>query len=206
MEEKGYKEDSTKGKSILSPRNYKGDVNAQAWLDSRVLATLSNWLEADGRRTRYISECIRIPLEILVDHLVRTNQVERIEDTAKARRLLSNRYQIDLNRGNKGRKNELHNRILSDKRMVIEHDKRLQDIQRPMDLPKNSEIEELTRRAVEAMKGPDKSQTPEEVVKLAKEQGSVIVKEGMTEEELLEKERKSLEHEMEIFDSFEKDH
>lgn len=197
-EETEYKEDSTKGKSILQPMNYKGDVNAQAWIDSRVLATLSNWLERDGNRTKYLSDCVKRPLIALVEYLVNAGQVEMIEDTGKARRLLIARYGVELNRGNKGRKNELHNRIVSDKRAVLkENDHRFNDVERPVDYKKDDpRAAELARQAegkYKEMFG-DRQQTVGEVLELAKNDpnvkfNSASVREGMTEEEFEERQR-----------------
>ena len=45
FKEREYKEDSTRGSSLINPLNYKGDVLVQVWVDSRVLATLCRWLD-----------------------------------------------------------------------------------------------------------------------------------------------------------------
>ena len=70
-----YKEDSTKGNSLINPLNYKGDVLVQVWVDSRVLATLCGWLDDKGTYTRYMSQVVRRPLEVLVDLLDRKSVV-----------------------------------------------------------------------------------------------------------------------------------
>lgn len=108
--------DSTRGKSGLDPVNYKGDVLVQVWIDSRVLATLSSWLENLNEYPRFMSEVVRRPLEVLVEHLINKGEVAMIDDTATARRMLQGRYRINLNKGDRGGKNVLHNHILSDRR------------------------------------------------------------------------------------------
>ncbi len=114
-----YKEDSTKGASILKPINYKGDILTQCWIDSRILATLNNWLEANGYRPRSLSDLVRRPLEVLVEHLVSSGQAKMIEDTNDARNMLQAMYRIKLNRGGRGGKNILHNQILTDERKEL---------------------------------------------------------------------------------------
>jgi hypothetical protein len=111
-----YKEDSTKGNSIVKPLNYKGDMLTQTWVDSRVLATLSKWLIDNGYYPRSLSDVARRPLEILVEFLSESGKVEMVQTTHEAREHLSNRYRVNLNRGGRGQKNVLHNQILSDKR------------------------------------------------------------------------------------------
>ena len=69
-----YKEDSTKGAALMKPKTYKGDVIVQVWMNSRVLATLSAWLDSEGNYTRFMSEVVRESLTILCDHLVANNK------------------------------------------------------------------------------------------------------------------------------------
>ena len=45
-----HTEDTTRGNSRIDPVNYKGDVLTQAWIDSRVLATLMIWMDGEGVR------------------------------------------------------------------------------------------------------------------------------------------------------------
>lgn len=111
-----YKGDSTRGKSKIEPINYKGDVIVQVWLDSRILATLDRWLDEHGDRVKFLSEVVKRPLEMAVESLVDRGEVEMIEDTGEARYLLSERFKINLNRGERGKKNLLHNIVLSDRR------------------------------------------------------------------------------------------
>ena len=106
--------DSTRGKSpVRDPRNYKGDAYVQVWMDSRVLATLSEWLDAEGRYTRFMSEVVKIPMGILVDYLVESGEINKVDDTSKARELLQRKYRVNLNPYDRGRKNEQHNMLLS---------------------------------------------------------------------------------------------
>jgi len=112
----GYLEDSTKGSSHMNPVNYKGDVLVQVWMDSRVIATLSNWIESKGLRPRFMSEVIRDPLMMLVDLITENGEVELVDNTAIARDLLQAKYRINLNRGGRGKKNALHNSILTGRR------------------------------------------------------------------------------------------
>jgi len=136
MKEKIYKEDTTKGSSIINPLNYKGDVLVQVWLDSRVLATLSQWLENHGTYTNHLSQTVRRPLEILVDLLINSGDANLIDNTVEARNLLNRRYGIDLNRGGRGTKNIMHNIALSIKREdlaeSVEKEKRVDDVNRPL--------------------------------------------------------------------------
>ncbi len=148
MKDKDYKVDSTRGMSLLNPQNYKGDVLVQVWIDSRVLATLCNWMDSNGSYSRFMSQVVKRPLEILVNHLVENGEVVMNDDTAKARELLERRFEINLNRGNRGNKNKMHNLTLSDRRGEISERlnvKRVDDIYIPMD--DHDSIEELTRKA-----------------------------------------------------------
>ena len=106
--------DSTRGNSpVKDPRNYKGDAYVQVWMDSRVLATLSEWLDAEGRYTRFMSEVVKIPMGILVDYLVESGEINKVDDTGDARELLQRKYRVNLNPYDRGRKNEQHNMLLS---------------------------------------------------------------------------------------------
>jgi hypothetical protein len=160
-----YKEDSTKGNSIINPLNYKGDVLVQVWVDSRVLATLSRWLEDHGTYTVHMSQVVRRPLEVLVDLLVNSGDATLIDSTIDARELLSRRYGVDLNRGGRGTKNIMHNMTLSMRREDIaeaaEKDKRIYDVNRPLRTNQNAailaKVEEAKRKYKELY--PDNSQT-----------------------------------------------
>jgi hypothetical protein len=113
------KENSTKGTALVNPITYKGDVLVQVWCDSRVLATLVRWLEEDGVFPRFMSQVVRRPLEILAAHVVDEGEVEMVDDTAEARGMLERRFGVKLNKGGRGKRNELHNKVLSTKRGAI---------------------------------------------------------------------------------------
>lgn len=113
-----YIEDSTKGKSLMLPKSYKGDVVVQMWIDSRILATLSNWLDKQGNYTRFMSEVVKDSLEILVNHLVEDG-IELVDDTIYARQLLEMKYRINLNKGDRGSRNVQHNVALSNSRKAL---------------------------------------------------------------------------------------
>jgi len=114
-----YKEDSTKGGARMQPLNYKGDVLTQVWVDGRILATLSRWLEKNDYYPRSMSEVVREPLRILVETLVDNGHIEMVEDTIEAREHLQRRFRVDLSRGGRGIRNQLHNQILSEERKEL---------------------------------------------------------------------------------------
>lgn len=111
--------DSTRGKSVIDPVDYKGDALVQVWIDSRVLATLSIWLDGEGDPTRFLSEVVKVPLSALVELLVGQGDVELVDDTAEARAMLRRKYRVNLNPQGRGGKNVLHNVVLSDRRRKL---------------------------------------------------------------------------------------
>ena len=115
----GYVEDSTKGGAMMLPRSYKGDVLVQVWIDSRVLATLSLWLDKGGNYTRFMSEIVKDTLRTVQEHLVERGEVEMVDDTAEARDMLERKYRVDLNPSGRGLKNAHHNMLLSEKRKSL---------------------------------------------------------------------------------------
>jgi hypothetical protein len=135
MSEKEYKVDSTKGTSMINPLNYKGDVLVQVWIDSRVLATLCRWLDSKGNYSRFMSQAVRRPLEVLADFLVDNNEVSIVDDTAEARKMLERRFNVELNRGGRGGKNVVHNLTLSDRRGELSErigrDRKTDDVNKP---------------------------------------------------------------------------
>lgn len=147
-----YAEDSTKGSSLINPLNYKGDVLVQVWVDSRVLATLCRWLDNSGLYSRYMSQVVRRPLEVVAETLVEKGEVAIVDDTAEARAMLERRFGIDLNRGGRGTKNVMHNVALSMRRMELEEriqkDKRTDDVNKPARTHENP----LTQQALETYK------------------------------------------------------
>ena len=113
-----YKEDSTKGKSRIMPKKYKGDTYVQCWLDSRKLATLSKWLDEDSdHRTRFLSDIIKYIVDMVIEHLVKVGEVEMIDLTEDARDMLTRKYRTNLNPSGRGTKNVLHNLTLDNMRM-----------------------------------------------------------------------------------------
>lgn len=111
---KEYKVDATKGKSKVDPRTFKGDVLVQVWVDSRVIATLSEWIDNTGNSTRYMSEVVKGILNAVLIQVVEKGEIEMIEWTTEARELLEKKYKVNLNPSGRGMKNVLHNELLSD--------------------------------------------------------------------------------------------
>ncbi len=113
------KVNETRGKSIVDPvnlGNYKGDVLVQTWIDSRLLATVSEWLDGNGLVTRHMSDIVKFVIEEVVSQLVREGEVEMIELCGDARDLLERKYRTNLNPGGRGKKNILHNLVLDDRK------------------------------------------------------------------------------------------
>uniref|UniRef100_A0A6M3KVZ6 Uncharacterized protein n=1 Tax=viral metagenome TaxID=1070528 RepID=A0A6M3KVZ6_9ZZZZ len=148
---KDYVVDSTKGGSLINPLNYKGDVLVQVWMDSRVLATLCRWLDNAGFYSRFMSQVVRRPLEVLAESMVEKGEVQIVDDTAEARSILERRFGVDLNRGGRGTKNVAHNVALSVRRAEL--DSRLQRVKRIDDVEKpRRETSELAQRVVDKYK------------------------------------------------------
>ena len=134
--EKEYAVDSTRGLSMINPLNYKGDVLVQVWVDSRVLATLMHWLDAQGTYPAYMSQVVRRPLEVLTDVLVNGGDATLIDNTVEAREMLQRRFKVDLSRGGRGEKNKIHNITLSMRREdlaeSLSKQRMVYDINRPL--------------------------------------------------------------------------
>lgn len=109
-------EDSTKGKSYVSPRTYKRDVLMQVWLQSRHLATLLKWFDSEGVMTRFRSELIAKTIEQVVEHLVEEGIVEMVEFADDAIKMLDSRFGVTNNPSGRGGKNTFHNLTLDEKR------------------------------------------------------------------------------------------
>jgi hypothetical protein len=142
---KPYAEDSTKGGSLINPLKFKGDVLVQVWIDSRVLATLTKWMERAGEHPRFLSHVVKRPLEVMASYLVEGGEVEMVEDTAEAREMLEIRFGVELNRGGRGKKNVLHNMTLADRVGEMREIMKKQEINRPRTVTQS----ELVRRGVE---------------------------------------------------------
>lgn len=152
---KDYVRNSTKGSAIVDPVDYKGDAFVQCWVDSRVLATISNWLDMEGRVTRFLSEVVKDGLQILCDNLVEKQLVELVDDTKDARNLLSLKYRVNLNPKGRGMRNLRHNLVLSERRKklgLIKSDFRgvsKVDVNSPMRVRSGSLDDEERRRKVD---------------------------------------------------------
>ena len=163
MKEKIYAVDSTKGSSMINPLNYKGDVLVQVWVDSRVLATIVRWMDSKGNYPRFMSQGVRRPLEVLTGFLVDNGEVDMVEDTDEARKLLTRRFNVELNRGGRGAKNVMHNLSLSGKRNDlgerIQSRNRINDVNRPMRKQRDPRIAALIEKGQRIYKElfPDKS-------------------------------------------------
>lgn len=147
-----FKEDSTKGSSRVIPKTYKGDVFVQVWLDSRKLATLSNWLDSNSAFTKFMSDVVRESLNILVRHLVEVEAAHLIDDTSYARDMLRTKYRVNLNQGNRGLKNAFHNIKLTEDRRNISGSIKIgiDDMRgRPV---KEADLDEVKRATEDAMK------------------------------------------------------
>jgi len=120
--------DSTKGNALADPRTYKGDVLVQCWIDARKLAMLSVWLDNGGRVTRYMSEVIRFVMEEVVDHLIESGEIEKIEFCDEARELLTRKYRSQLNPSGRGAMNFKSNLILDNRRKSGYNEKGMEPI------------------------------------------------------------------------------
>jgi len=110
------KENETRGSSVLDPVHWKGDALAQTWVDRRILATLSNWLDEVGLRPRSLSEVVRLTLEQVTEALVDRGDVDMVSDPSQATWVLESKYRAKLNPGGRGKKNLLHNIMLSERK------------------------------------------------------------------------------------------
>jgi hypothetical protein len=110
-------EDETRGRSrVINPRNYKKDVFVQSNMESRHLATVSNWLDANGSYTRHLGGVASEAVRILAEMIAEQGQVEFIDDQIEARALLQRKYGVNLNSGGRLLKNVFHNTLLDENR------------------------------------------------------------------------------------------
>lgn len=144
-----YKEDSTRGRALIKPRSYKGDALVQCWVDSRVVATLSNWLDNYGRVTRSLADVLKFTLEEVVQQLDDAGIIERVQTTDEARAILRAKYRASLNPGGRGKRNLLHNLHLDEMRSSVSRD----DISKPIERADNDQkLREFSDRAAHAMR------------------------------------------------------
>lgn len=194
--EKEYVVDSTKGSSVINPLNYKGDVLVQVWVDSRVLATLCRWMDGKGQYTRFMSQVVRRPLEVLVGFLVDSGEVELSDDTVESRRMLENRYQVKLNRGNRGGKNVLHNIVLSEGRGELSERIGRRKVVDDANMPRrfaNPKVQEVIDKYKELFPEDVENNGRVEKIKNSVDDSRVITDESRTLEIVREGERKSSE-------------
>lgn len=165
-------EDVTRGRGMAEPTSYKGDALVQSWVDSRYLAVLSNWLESQDARPRYMSEVVNWTIEAVVDSLVEQGKVKMVEDTVEAREMLIEKYRVNLNPSGRGLKNALHNTVLSSNRGYDKggrgrkDEKKIEDMVSIYQSLESEEFLEKQRRKKEEMeegfrKGPDESKIVE---------------------------------------------
>lgn len=182
-------EDSTKGTAPINPVSYKGDALIQVWIDSRVLATLSNWLDTGGMFTRFLSEVVKNSLQILCDHLEDSGAVTMVDDTATARDLIYRKYRVNLNPQGRGMKNALHNIVLSDRRKSLRGQIEARQYKTNVNVPcgdNNQTIavdDDLVKQGMEMLKSIREVNKPE----------VATVKEGMTDKELEEFDKRDAE-------------
>lgn len=169
----------TRGSSRLDPVQYKGDVVAQCWIDSRVIATLSEWLDGQGVDVRKMSEVVRVSLELLCEHLTRERVVEIVDDTGEARRMLERKYRVNLNPCGRGMKNVLHNLALTSMRGDIPSERERGSAEEIALAKRNKEdrIQMLLDRALEAYEEEERKRIDKSAVydlEEMKRQGLVI--------------------------------
>lgn len=213
-----YKEDCTDGRfSILNPIRFKGDVVVQVWIDSRELATISEWLDKEGSYTRFLSEVVKDSLHMLCREIVESGEVDMVEDTNEARYMLEKKYRVNLNpKGvgdtRRGEKNVLHNIVLSERiedesgripDKIKELQKRAREAYRKVEGEgtKGSifeELEQIEKGNTHRMRGPDKSPVVNsgrviEVTEEVKEKTDEMptLKEGLSQSEFEERMRAS---------------
>lgn len=153
MKSGNYKEDSTKGRALTMPVSYKGDAYVQVWLDSRMLATISEWLDKNGLITRFLSDVVKFTMEQVLEHIREKGEEDFIETTSVARDILSRKYRVNLNPRDRGKRNVLHNLILDSRKVgreVGEHGGSV------------SKDDEISKRSAEALANYNKMYGPKE--------------------------------------------
>ena len=122
-----YVQGSTRGKSNISPTEFKGDSLVQGWIDRRKLAMLSTWLDEGGYNTRHLSDLVRCTIDIVVDNLIANDIVREIEYTDDASKILNLKYRAELNPSGRGLKNLQNNLVLSEIKRNEKNGTRLDD-------------------------------------------------------------------------------
>ena len=95
---------------------YKGDINAQAWVDSRELTVVSNWMEHEGMRPKFLSEVMRECLSIVAGHLVKAGLAEAVELASDAHLIIGGRFGVRFDSKNRGNRNRLLNYSKDDRK------------------------------------------------------------------------------------------
>lgn len=128
--------DSTCGNSAIDPATYKRDVPVQVWLESRHLASLSEWLDKFAR-TKYLSDIVADSIRVLVENLIESGEMEMVESPIEAREMLEWKYRVKLplDRGSRGRNNARHNAVLTAKREELGYFKYKRQATNDRDIP-----------------------------------------------------------------------
>jgi hypothetical protein len=190
-----YKEDTTRGGSILNPRTYKGDVMVQVWLDSRMLATLDTWLVDNGVGTRFMSDVVRESLNTLLEYLIKVDDdIKMIDHTTAARDYLTCKFRVNLNPGLRGNKNVLHNKILSEgrKELIRPVGNRVEEISQPIErtstIP-NDEWDRIQKRIREEDMKDTRAQADKALEEVKFDENGVSVLEPNTQGQYTEEDR-----------------
>jgi hypothetical protein len=152
-----YKEDSTRGKALVRPRSYKGDSLVQAWVDRRKLAMLSIWLDNGGYNTRHLSEVVKLTIDEVVERLIESGIVKKIEFTGEATQIIAMKYKADLNPSGRGLRNLSHNLHLDEMRRGKAFEGEISYVSRD---PEMEDVRETTRKMVEKYRELEKAGFP----------------------------------------------
>jgi len=109
----GYKEDSTRGWALMIPKRYKDDTLVQTWVQRTKLASIVSAM-SDRTRPRSMSEVLRWCIDNTYEQLLRNGEVKEFS-IQLATDYLQSMFRIDLNPGDKGKRNLLHNLVLEDR-------------------------------------------------------------------------------------------
>ena len=124
------------------------------------LATLTLYMESQGHVNRSLSELVRNSLEGL-EHMIRANNFEGIDDPSEATRLLTERGMGNLNIKGRGKKNLWNNLVFED---------------RKVEGSSNTTIDEMVKKVMDDLKK-DKGQDIKEVKEALGMEPEGVVKE-----------------------------
>jgi len=102
---------TTKGSAPLNPARYEKDALIQVWVDRRDLANIAMYLEANGRKVRFLAEIVRFSIE-LTSEKIKESGMEFFSETGAANKYITDRFQTNLNPGGKGNKNLVNNLLM----------------------------------------------------------------------------------------------